>query len=87
MGTLIKIVSSALAILCLASALYAEDDRLFVNAKVNSQEVRLVLDTGAPMMLGIFRPTAERLSLKTRKEEGQEMAKVGFSGSSNVYSD
>src|SRR5215467_4239421 len=48
--------------LCTTSSRAAEE-RLWIEAKINGQPVKLAFDTGAEMSV-LFRPTAERLGLQ-----------------------
>jgi hypothetical protein len=52
-----------LSCLCLAS-LGAEDERIFVDAKINGSPVRFAFDTGAGVSFELYSRTAEKLGLK-----------------------
>lgn len=52
-----------LFVLCLPPAKAANENRIWLDAKINNQLVRLIFDTGCDTAM-LFRPTAERLHLQ-----------------------
>ena len=61
-------------IICLPAAALAADDRLILGAKMDGKDVRLAIDTGTGVPLILFRPTVNKLSLKTEEKKGQTIA-------------
>ena len=74
-----------LLILTLSTTISASEQRLIVAPRIEGERVRLAIDTGTAVPLILFRPTVNKLSLKTEEKMGKTIAVFSLEIGGNKY--
>ena len=63
-----------LLVVTLSTTLLASEQRLILTPRIEGERVRLAIDTGNPFPMVLWKPTVERLRLKTEEKQGKKIA-------------
>lgn len=69
----------------LSTAVLASENRLVLNPRIDGARVRIAIDTGTAVPLILFRPTVDKLSLKTEDKKGKKIAVFSLEIGGNKY--